>query len=130
MGAYEDATTESERIENILGLHAVDNYQIEVNNESLLSEIASLISDGQPILWTSGRKCVQIRATEHNRSYGASARFTLLAVIEVPRQTAPTKVLKRRPGLVGKQLSVDAGNQADGPTTGGKKRRDSRLTET
>lgn len=130
MGAYEDITTASERIEHILGLHGVDNYQIEINNDAILSHIESYLSDGQSVLWSDSRKCVQIRATEHNRGYGAYARFTVLAVIEVPRSQQSTKIVKRRPGLAGKQLSISAGDEADVPTTPTQKKRNSRLTET
>lgn len=130
MGAYEDITTASERIEHILGVHGVDNYQIEINNDALLSHIESYLSDSQPVLWSDSRKCVQIRATEHNRGYGAYARFTVLTVIEVPRSQQSTKIVKRGSKVVGKQLSVGTGDASDVPSTPPQKKRNSRLTET
>lgn len=128
MGAYEDITTAAERIEAVLGLHGVENYQIEVNNEALLPHIDSYLTDGESVLWSNSRKVVQFRATEHNRSYGANARITVLAVIEVPRQVQSTKLIKRRQKLVGDQLSIDAGGEAVEPGTDTKKKRNSRLT--
>lgn len=130
MGSYEDYAHDSEQIEHILGLHEVDNYQIEVNNDTLFADIKNFIRDSESVLWADSRKCVQLRATEHNRSYGANARVTFLLVMEIPRSHTSTKIVKRRPGLAGKQLSISAGGEAEGTPTVAKKKRDSRLTET
>lgn len=129
MGSYEDYANESEQIEHILGLHAVDNYQIEVNNESILNPILNCLKESESVLWADSRKCVQFRATEHNRGYGANARFTLLIVMEVPRPGSKTKITKRRPSVAREQLSIDVGGSAGEKPTAPKKGRNPRLTE-
>lgn len=130
MASYEDYADESERIQQLLERYGVDKYTIAGDSTKVLSDAESLLSSGQPILWNDSRRVVELKITEHNRSYGDTTRYTLSLTVAIPRQVKKTTVIRNRHEVPREQLSIPVGDEATITKPAANKRRKSRLTKT
>ncbi len=129
MGGYENATNESERFEHECERLGIDNYTVEVNDETLLAYHTLIISTIGELLRASSSKITAVKCTELSGGSRVKQRISLLFNLEVPRSPQKTTVIKRRSGMAGKQLVIDAEGIAGSETRGKQKKRNTRLTD-
>lgn len=130
MASYEDYTDEYERLQRLLEQHGVDKYTIAGDSTKILSDAENILSTGQSLLWNDSRRVMELKITEHNRSYGDTTRYTLSLTVAIPRQVKKTTVIRSRSKLSGEQLSIPTGAEETITKPAAHKRRKSRLTKT
>lgn len=129
MASYEDYTDESERLQRLLEQHGVDKYTIAGDSTKILSDAENLLTGGQSLLWNDSRRIVELKISEHNRSYGDTTRYTLSLTVAIPRQVKKTTVIRNRHEIPGEQLSIPSGETQTDAKPPTHKRRKSRLTK-
>lgn len=130
MASYEDAVSETDKLQLELERFGIDDYTIEVVDESLLPYITATITALGGLYSASSSKVKVVKASELSRATGNKQRFSLLLNVEVPRAPLSTTILQGRRKVPGGNDSQNSGGTPDSPSTASQKGRKTRLTET
>lgn len=130
MASYEDYADESERLQRLFEQFGVDKYTIAGDSTKILSDSENLLSSCKSVLWNDSRRVVELKISEHNRSYGDTTRYTLSLTVAIPRQVKKTTVIRNRHEVPGEQPCSAVGTEEANARPGANKRRKSRLTKT